>query len=141
MHWFEDFRAVAVETCNMNNCLNCVCTPDDSGMPCINGFTCVVQDEFWSQCIGEMALLRGGFTMRTSGHVRMWLKTTHTHTLRHRSPYTQRPPPPSLSRLDCSNKKQFCTDCTYSWEPAFTEVAEDVCGLSCEALYAAGTCN
>ena len=64
----------------MNNCLNCVCTPDDSGMPCINGFTCVVQDEFWSQCIGEMALLRGGFTMRTSGHVRMWLKTTHTHT-------------------------------------------------------------
>ena len=53
VHWYTDFRKAAVKSCDENNCLDSVCTPDDSGMPCIKGLTCVVQDDFWAQCIGE----------------------------------------------------------------------------------------
>ena len=45
----------AVKDCQLN-CPNQLCTLDDSGMPCIAPYTCVVQDDQWAQCIGEAAV-------------------------------------------------------------------------------------
>lgn len=51
VHWATTLRAAAVHVCG-ENCLNCRCTVDDIGMECVDGFTCVVQDDGgWSQCV------------------------------------------------------------------------------------------
>lgn len=51
--WSTPLRASAVHVCD-ENCLNTMCTVDDSGMECVDGYTCVVQaDGGWSQCIGK----------------------------------------------------------------------------------------
>lgn len=50
--WDTDMRSAAVEYCEVN-CLNTRCSTDaTTGMPCVDGYTCVVQaDNNWSQCI------------------------------------------------------------------------------------------
>ena len=53
--WDTPMREAAVEECQVN-CLNTMCTPTtnatSSGMPCVDGFTCVVQaDSNWAQCV------------------------------------------------------------------------------------------
>ena len=46
-----DMRAAAVLDCG-KNCPNTMCTADDSGMQCVDDYTCVIQaDGGWSQCI------------------------------------------------------------------------------------------
>lgn len=46
----------AVEACDMN-CLNTMCTMDDSGMPCVDPYQCVEQaDGNWAQCVGNFLI-------------------------------------------------------------------------------------
>jgi hypothetical protein len=51
VYYDTSLRTAAVETCDLN-CLNTLCTTDDSGMPCVDDYTCVEQsDGNWAQCV------------------------------------------------------------------------------------------